>query len=350
MIRRRDTGCTVIVPTYNRVDRLRRLLTALEYQDVGAHAFSVVVADDGSTDATSQLLSAVEPSYHFEWVRRENGGPGAARNCALEQVRGGLVLFLDDDVVPPRDLLNGHLRAHRGSDDLVVIGAMRAHAAVRHPWTAWEVLMLERVYSDMLTKKYAPTPRQFFTANASVSAERIARAGGFNETMRRAEDVELAYRLQDGGARFVFRPDLYVEHDPDRPLGAWLRMARQYGNYDVMMWRELKRRHIIDNISEEYAKRRGPLRLAARTLVGRRLAVAAARLALVQAARLAWRARLNRAAMGACSAVFNIEYWHGVSESLGGRRSFWDAIEHPEKVPARSPAAALEIREAEADA
>jgi hypothetical protein len=232
---------------------------------------------------------------------------------------------------------------------MVVIGALRTHAAVRHPWTAWEMRTLDRVYADMLAHKYAPTPRQFFTANASVSAERIQAAGGFNETMRRAEDVELAYRLQDGGARFVFRADLYVEHDPDRPLSAWLRMARQYGHYDVMMWRDLKRRHIIDNISEEYAERRGSLRLAARTLVGRRMAVAAARLALTQTARLAWRAHMDRAAMGACSAVFNLEYWQGVAESLGGRRAFWRAIEHPEHLRPRGPIA-LEMREAEADA
>jgi glycosyltransferase involved in cell wall biosynthesis len=349
MSRMRDVGCTVVVPTYNRADRLQRLLTALEYQDIGTHAFSVVVADDGSTDQTSQLLSSWEPSYRFEWVRRENGGPGAARNAALEQVRGGIVVFLDDDVVPPRDLLNGHMLAHRSTDDLVVIGRLRAHAAIRHPWTAWEVHTLERVYADMLARKYAPTPRQFFTANASVSAQRIAEAGGFNETMRRAEDVELAYRLQDGGARFVFRADLYVEHDPDRPLRSWLRMARQYGRYDMYMWRDLKRRHIIDNISEEYAERRGPLRAAARALVGRRMAVGAARYMLSQTARLAWAARMDRAAMGACSAVFNIEYWHGVSEALGGRRAFWDAVEHPERMRPRGPIA-LDMREAEADA
>lgn len=349
MNRYRDTGCTVVVPTYNRADRLQRLLEALRHQDIGTHRFSVVVADDGSTDGTSQLLSSWEPEYRFEWVRRENGGPGAARNAALEQVRGGLVVFLDDDVVPPRDLLSGHVLAHRSADDLVVIGRMRAHAAIRHPWTAWEVRTLERVYGDMLARKYAPTPRQFFTANASVSAERLHAAGGFNETMRRAEDVELAYRLQDGGARFVFRSDLYVDHDPDRPLRAWLRMARQYGNYDVYMWRDLKRRHIIDNISEEYAERRGPLRFAARALVGRRMAVGAARLALSQTARLAWSARLDHVAMGACSAIFNIEYWHGVAESLGGRRAFWGAIEHPERMRPRGPLA-LEMVEVEADA
>jgi glycosyltransferase involved in cell wall biosynthesis len=349
MSRMRGTGCTVVVPTYNRADRLHRLLVALEQQDIGTHAFSVVVADDGSTDDTAQLLASWEPAYRFHSVRHENRGPGAARNAALEHVRGGLVVFLDDDVVPPRDLLQGHMLAHRSSDDLVVIGRMRAHAAIRHPWTAWEVRTLERVYGDMLARKYAPTPRQFFTANASVSAERIAEAGGFNETMRRAEDVELAYRLQDGGARFVFRPDLYVEHDPDRPLNAWLRMARQYGTYDVMMWRELKRRHIIDNVSEEYAERRGPLRVAARALVGRGMGVATARFMLSHAASLAWSAGLKRPAMGACSAVFNIEYWQGVAEALGGRRAFWDAVEHPERMRPRGPVA-LEIREAEADA
>jgi glycosyltransferase involved in cell wall biosynthesis len=345
---RRSAGCTVVVPTFNRVERLERLLIALEWQDAGS-AFRVIVADDGSTDATPALLASFDADYPLEWVRRENGGPGAARNAALELVDGGLVVFLDDDVVPARDLLTGHMHAHGDADDLVVIGAMRPHAAITQPWAAWEMRTLDRCYADMIAGRYAPTPRQFFTANVSVRAERVALAGGFNEEMRRAEDVELAYRLQDRGCRFVFRPDLYVEHDPGRSLGAWLRMARQYGSYDVMMWRDLGRRHIIDNVSEEYAERRAPLRAAARALVGRRAAVALSRVALMSAARAAWRLRARGAAMAACSAVFNVEYWHGVSEALGGRRAFWDAIEHPETLQ-RSLRPAYDILEAEADA
>lgn len=320
--------CSIIVPTYNRADLLRRLLHALERQDIGAASFEVVVCDDGSTDHTAAVLAAPRP-YRLTALRRENGGPGAARNDAIAVAAGDLLIFFDDDVEPSPDAIRLHSEAHEHDRDLVVLGTMHPHDGVRTPWVAWELRTLARQYDNMMRGAYEPTPRQFFTANASVRREHVVRAGGFDAAYRRAEDVELAFRLEAIGLRFAFRPGIRVRHDPDRSLAAWKRVARQYGEYDVMMWRAGRRDDVLSIIADEFRERHGAVRAAVRTAVGRGPVVAASSAVLMAAARAAYALKLEHPALAAASIVFNVEYMEGVARALGGRRRFWETMADP---------------------
>lgn len=317
---------SVVVPTFNRAESVERLLSALAAQDLPRDAFEVVVIDDGSTDETQRVLHK-PVSFNLRAERQENAGPASARNRALRIARGEFVLFLDDDVVPPPDLVRRHLDAQREAP-VVVIGAMLAPDGVRQSvWAEWEALMLEKQYDDMQAGRWAPTPRQFYTANASAPREAVLRAGLFDESFRRAEDVELAYRLHDGGLAFRFEPKAFVVHDTPRNLGAWMRMASQYGRYDIVMWRERGRRHILGNIAEEFeGERRAWLQRLARTAVGRAPLMAALRLAGPAAIRAASALRARRLALAGCSVVFNLLYLDGACRTFGGRMAFWAAI------------------------
>ena len=330
------TTCSVIVPTYNRAPLLARLLRALEAQDIGTGAFEVVVCDDGSSDPTRAILEQSRP-YTLTALHRENGGPAAARNDAIRAARGHILVFLDDDVEPAPQALRLHIEAHEHQPNLVVLGAMLAHEGVRTPWIAWELRTLARQYDAMTRGLYEPTARQFFTANASVRREHVIAAGMFDPAYRRAEDVELAYRMQDRGVRFAFRPGIRVWHDPDRTLTSWRRIARQYGEADVEMWRK-GREHILRVTSIEYGERSRLVRTVSRTLVGRPRALAAASSAAMAGARFAWALGARRVPLGLCSLVFNLEHYQGVATALGGRAAFWDAIDHPSPEPEARPA------------
>ncbi len=92
---------SVIIPAHNAaafVERALESVRAQTYRD-----WEVIVVDDGSTDATWELLQATPGVRSF---RREHaGGPGTARNLALAHVTGELVAFLDaDDLLLPRYL------------------------------------------------------------------------------------------------------------------------------------------------------------------------------------------------------------------------------------------------------
>lgn len=117
------------------------------------------------------------------------------------------MLFLDDDVVPAPDLINEHLRWHAEHPNRVVLGTMITPPDVRLlPWVAWEQAMLEKQYRAMTSGIWPATARQFYTGNTSLSRQLILDVGGFDERFRRAEDIELAYRLAKLGVEFVFAP------------------------------------------------------------------------------------------------------------------------------------------------
>ena len=93
---------TVVIPAYNAEPFLPAALESIASQSYDD--WDVVVADDASTDRTSTIVE--EHGARFRVVRSEvNEGPAGARNRALAQASGELVVFLDaDDRVLPRYL------------------------------------------------------------------------------------------------------------------------------------------------------------------------------------------------------------------------------------------------------
>ncbi len=92
---------SVVVPFFNVADLLGDCLRSIAAQTFGD--FEVIMVDDGSTDASSEIAkaqAAADPRFTLLQVR--NGGPGYARNRGVEQARGEFLAFVDgDDMVPP---------------------------------------------------------------------------------------------------------------------------------------------------------------------------------------------------------------------------------------------------------
>ena len=101
-----------------------------------------------------------------------------------------------------------------------------------------------------------------------MSLEPAIRAGGFDPAFKRAEDVELAYRLRDVGMRFVFNPRADVRHYASRSFSAWLRTPYQYGRYDVIMARD-KGQETLQCATYEFYERNWLTRAMTRLCVGR---------------------------------------------------------------------------------
>jgi GT2 family glycosyltransferase len=318
---------SVVVPTYNRSSSLRRLLSALERQTYPTERFEVLVVDDGSTDGTQQSLRELKLPYALRLVEQEHDGPAAARNHGVAAARGELIVFLDDDVVPLPELLNEHALTHGSASDLVVIGPMSPPKNWHRPaWVRWEEDLLQIQYRDMMEGKYPCTPRQLYTANASMRRERFLAVGGFDTSFKRAEDVELGYRLRDAGARFIFNPHADVMHYASRTFAAWLRTPYLYGRYDVVMAHDKDQDTLLWATVEFHG--RNPLtRALVRLAVGRPRIVSAARTTLRAAVAVAEHVHLRRQWSGyILSAIFNLMYWQGVNQELGGRRAVLDAL------------------------
>ncbi len=92
---------SVVIPAYNAEDFVADAIDSVLAQSY--RPVEVLVVDDGSTDATEEVVSAYDAPVRC--LRRDNGGPAAARNTALRDAQGDYVAFLDaDDLWHPRKL------------------------------------------------------------------------------------------------------------------------------------------------------------------------------------------------------------------------------------------------------
>jgi len=86
---------SVVLPTFNRAHLLGPALDSVLAQR-DCPAYELVVADDGSTDATPSLLARYGSALRV--VRLEcNGGVARARAAGVDQARGSLLAFHDSD-------------------------------------------------------------------------------------------------------------------------------------------------------------------------------------------------------------------------------------------------------------
>ena len=315
---------SIVIPTYNRLARLRRVLAALDRQTCARSDFEVVVVSDGSSDGTDEYLAAPDTALRLVVGTQANGGPAVARNHGIELASAALVLFVDDDIVAAPDLVERHLERHRvAGDDLVVVGPMLSPTDSRlNPWVQWEQAMLYKQYDAMDRGEYTATFRQFYTGNASVPKNRLVEAGGFDPRFRRAEDVELAYRLHQRGVPFLYDRTAIGYHYAERPFDAWLRNAGDYGANDVIFAREKGRDADLSIMSAEFHGRHPLVRVTSRVGVARPAIGRLLTVPLRLAAQAVHRFGFDRASQLPLSVLYNMAYYQGVAAELGGPEHF----------------------------
>ena len=321
---------SVVIPTHNRRDSLLRVLEALGNQTISPDRFEVIVVCDGCTDGTESTCRGLTTRYSLRViVQAQQQSPASARNRGVQDAAGEIIVFLDDDVVPDPGLILEHLRIHDQDERAVAIGPLLAPSGFTlNAWTRWEAATLGAQYRDMGAGRWRPTARQFYTGNASVRRAHLLAVGGFDPGFRRAEDVELAYRLQQSQLSFYFSPNAKGWHYARRSLKSWLDIPRAYGEADVAI--HASGQLTMGVMAREFHRRRRPLRRLARACVGRPMLLMPAIGLALAAAQVADWAGWQPASEAACSAVFNLRYWDVISDRLGGRSAFWQLIRSQE--------------------
>lgn len=185
------------------------------------------------------------------------------------------------------------------------------------PWVRWEQDMLVKQYNAMLRGAWKPTARQFYTGNASIRRELLLAAGGFDEKFRRAEDVELAYRLADRGVGFVFADAAVGWHYAERSFASWLEAAYLYGKNDAIFARDRRQDWLIPVVREEFDTRKLALRLLVKACLRRRGLSAWAEAGLKSVADFAGKLAISPIEVAAYSGLFGIRYYQGFLDEFG---------------------------------
>jgi glycosyltransferase involved in cell wall biosynthesis len=322
---------SVVIPTYNRLGRLRQVITALEQQTYPLDAYEVIVISDGSTDGTEAYLEALSSTMRLRWFSQANRGPAAARNAGIQKAGGEFIVFIDDDVVPEPQLLGEHARSHQEAcQDVVVLGPLLTPEGFEmSPWIRWEQEMLMKGYRALLRGDWPASARQFYTGNASLRRSHLLAVGGFDEGLRRAEDVELAYRLANKGLDFVFNIHAAGMHFAERSFRAWLDAAHTYGRNDVIFARDRNQKWLLSAVRQEFQDRHFLIRSLVRVCRGRSRLTEIASTALKLAADAATLLRARGTERFAYSGLFNLQYYTGLFDELDDVHFLFKDLENP---------------------
>jgi glycosyltransferase involved in cell wall biosynthesis len=187
------TEVSVIIPTRDRWERLRLALrSALAQRDVD---IEVIVVDDASADPPGAMIAGLDDP-RVRMVRNDVArGESGARNRGIEQARGTLIAFLDDDDVWAPDKLALQVGALRASGrhwayggHVVIDEALRVLHGSPPPAAEVVTVSLER---------HNAIPGS--ASSVIVAAELLDRVGPFDEGLRRTPDWDMWLRLAHVG-------------------------------------------------------------------------------------------------------------------------------------------------------
>jgi MoaA/NifB/PqqE/SkfB family radical SAM enzyme/glycosyltransferase involved in cell wall biosynthesis len=224
---------SVVVPTYNRREKLARCLDSLFAQDHPRERFEIIVVDDGSGDQTTVLLEGLAKEHpHFRYFSQSHKGPAAARNLGIKEARADILGFTDDDCILGPDWVRRMVEAHRS----------HPHAAAVGGATRVDIHRVTAAVSQYLSDGSIVTPidgkqEAIFFPTCNVSVKKAFLAEGFDEMfpLPAGEDLDFFWRLFKKGHRFVHDKNIEIFHDCHGHFISFLRQAYMYGRGNYLV-------------------------------------------------------------------------------------------------------------------
>lgn len=212
---------SVVIPVFNRAHLIGETIQSVLLQT--EQDFEIVVVDDGSQDDPEAVIQAIgDPRIVF--LKRTNGGGGAARNTGIDAAKGRFIAFLDSDdkflphhLADMRKLLEG--TRNTGAYSRFIVDRGNGRTLLKPP---------RGIGPDEDMATYLLCDRGFLATSVIVVPAAVARTIRFNENLPAAEDTDFAIRAALAGVHFVMAPSPSMiwrdTYDPHR-LSAGRRCA-----------------------------------------------------------------------------------------------------------------------------
>lgn len=201
---------SVIIPTHNRLEKLRETVEKLRFQTFSTEDYEIVVVDDGSNPpVTFEKDFIISPKVSI--VRLEGEERSVARNKGAGKAAGELLVFIDDDITVKKDFVEKHWQAHQEFSEALAIGEILLPEDIQHtPFGRFR----QRLEKDGVPRQRGLVAEKNFCAagNASIKRELFLNLGGFDTTITSSEDQDFALRHTSKGNQIVFLPEALGIH------------------------------------------------------------------------------------------------------------------------------------------
>ncbi len=217
-VRPEEAEVSVIIPVFNQIEFTRACLASLQQHGDGV-PYEVIVVDDGSKDATSDILAEIGG---ITYLRAEvNEGFIASCNRGAGAARGKYLVFLNNDTVVKKGWLASLLETFRLEPEAGLVGSkliypdgrlQEAGGIVWRDGSAWN----RGKFEDPAKPEYNYLKEVDYCSAASVMIPKtlFERLGGFDPKYAPAyyEDTDLAFKVRQSGRKVLYQPLSVVVH------------------------------------------------------------------------------------------------------------------------------------------
>jgi GT2 family glycosyltransferase len=205
---------SVIIPTFNRypivIDTVKSLIPQLNSGD------EIIIVDQSEPGIAAQIKSEVYALQNTVYIYLKTPSLPNARNVGIENAKGEVIAFIDDDIIPSENLLKQHLLSFEKHSS---IGCVAGRVIEQfHPLVYKKpriyVNCWGRVYRDINSEKEAYT-RSAPGGNMSFLKKAVETTGKFDcyyAGSATLEETDYAYRLQKNGYKILFNPLASLVH------------------------------------------------------------------------------------------------------------------------------------------
>lgn len=205
---------SAIVVTYNRDEVLQQTLECLLQQQPAAREIIVVDQSRQHTEKVRSFLDELVKNKQIIYIFQPEPHAQKARNRAIAEARGEVLLFVDDDVIMNSDLVGAHWGNYQDPELAAVCGFYHLPGEqpldelpeyYKHP-VGW--IFTPHHYTKRIESHLLPT------CNGSIRREIAIKLGGFDENYRytQFDDTDFSCRLKALGVKSIHDPKAKLIH------------------------------------------------------------------------------------------------------------------------------------------
>ena len=193
---------SVIIPTYNRGEKLKRAIESVIKQTY--NNYEIIVCDDGSNDNTKEIITDYSSFDNLKYIWNENwGGPARPRNIGIKNAKGTWICFLDsDDWWYPNKL--EVVTQYLSKADVMYhdVDVYRSRGKIKKRRIKSRQLK-KPIMRDLMTKN-----NRLHNSSFVVNKKIIEKVGGLAEdrSLIAVEDFDLWLRISNITEKFVYIP------------------------------------------------------------------------------------------------------------------------------------------------
>ena len=193
---------SVIIPTYNRADRLIRSVESVRKQSI--KDLEIIIVDDGSTDTTKNVVKSINDKRIKYYRHKTNRGACAARNTGIMYAKGEYIAFQDSDDVWHENKIEVELKALLNNNADIVFCKMNLINGDK----------LMGVGPDSFSEGFIKTEDDVYGIGTQTlfGKSYIFKSLYFDNKLLRYQDLDLMIRIFDLGYRVYFCDQILLDY------------------------------------------------------------------------------------------------------------------------------------------